>query len=270
MEVSVKRVCRPRSYLRLCRWPALVHPLLALAVLSSGCAAGSADTADEAATPAGRGSSDVLNSSTTQPANAATTPPRGTPSSTASNTPSSAPSTPATTSASEAPAVSILTPTGSGTDQSSDDDDDPDDADDRDDDDDVDDQDDDGDDDQDDDDDADDDDGDDNVDVTPPTPGAGVPDPSATPVTFTSDIRALLVNNCGRCHASGGLPAFASPNASTAFNVAVSERNAIVREITGGDMPADTCNGGAPGTAGCVSTADLALIRAWIAAGTPQ
>jgi hypothetical protein len=244
---------------------------LALAVLGSGCAAGGADTADEAATPAGRGTSNVVNTSgSTRPANAATTPPNNTPSTPATSAPAtSAPatSTPATSSASEAPAVSTLTPTGNGSAQIGDDDD-------QDDDDDADDQDDDRDDDDDQkDDDVDDgDDGDDgdDVDVTPPAPGAGVPAPSVTPVTFTSDIRSLLVDNCGRCHASGGLPAFASANASTAFNVAVSERNAIVREITAGDMPADTCNGGAPGTAGCVSTADLALIRAWIAAGAPQ
>jgi hypothetical protein len=244
-----------------------VHPLLALAVLGSGCAAGGADTADEAATPTGPGTSNVNSSGSTRPANAATTPPSSMPNDT-SSTPTA--STPATSSASEAPAVSTLTPGGNGSAQIADDDDrdDDDDVDDND----VDDQDDDDDQDDGDDDDDDDDDDDENDDgdVTPPAPGPGVPAPSVTPVTFTNDIRPILVDNCGRCHASGGLPAFASANASTAFNVAVSERSSIVREITAGDMPADTCNGGAPGTAGCVSTADLALIRAWIAAGTPQ
>jgi hypothetical protein len=169
------------------------------------------------------------------------------------------------TNVSEAPTLSTLSPgvetQGGGDDDDLDGDDDDQEDDDRDDDDD-----DQEDDDRDDDDDLDD---EDDVGVSPPDPGAGTPDPGAPAVTFTSDIRALLVENCGRCHSSGGLPNFASANAATAFDVAVSERNAIVREITSGSMPADTCDG-APGTAGCVSTEDLALIRAWIAAGTPE
>jgi len=151
-------------------------------------------------------------------------------------------------------------------------DDDGDDDDDRDDDDGDDD---DGDDDDGDDDDGDDDDGDDDDDDgagTNPTPTPN-PDPVTPPpadaVTFTADIRPILLDNCGRCHASGGLPNFASNDAARGYDVAFAERNSIVGEIRGGDMPADTCNG-APGSNGCVSVADFALIQQWVAAGAPE
>jgi len=97
--------------------------------------------------------------------------------------------------------------------------------------------------------------------VTPPPAGAAV--------TFTANIHPILVQECARCHASGGLPRFAQANAAAAFDIAVSNRNQIVRLIQSGDMPADTC-GGAPGSQGCVSVANLTLIQQWIAAGTPE
>jgi mono/diheme cytochrome c family protein len=105
--------------------------------------------------------------------------------------------------------------------------------------------------------------------VTPPAPDPGNPPPPADAVTFTADIRPILVANCGRCHASGGLPQFASANAATGFDVAFRERNSIVSEIRNGNMPADTCNGD-PGSAGCVSVADFNLIQQWVAAGAPE
>jgi hypothetical protein len=65
------------------------------------------------------------------------------------------------------------------------------------------------------------------------------------------------------------LPQFASADAARGYDVAFAERNSIVNEIRGGDMPADTCNG-APGTSGCVSVADFELIQQWVAAGAPE
>jgi hypothetical protein len=128
-------------------------------------------------------------------------------------------------------------------------------------------------DDDDDEDDEDDDDDDDDTGATPPDPGTPPVDPGTPPpadaVTFSADIRPILVTNCGRCHASGGLPQFASDNAATGYDVAFSERNSIVSEIRSGNMPADTCNG-APGSDGCVSVADFNLIQQWVAAGAPE
>jgi hypothetical protein len=117
------------------------------------------------------------------------------------------------------------------------------------------------------------DDDDDDTGVTPPDPGTppvtpGNP-PPADAITFTADIRPILVTNCGRCHASGGLPQFASANAATGYDVAFRERNSIVSEIRSGNMPADTCNG-SPGSNGCVSVADFNLIQQWVAAGAPE
>jgi hypothetical protein len=123
-----------------------------------------------------------------------------------------------------------------------------------------------------DDDDGDDDDDDDGTGVTPPDPGpppANPGNPPADAITFAADIRPILVANCGRCHASGGLPQFASANAATGYDVAFRERNNIVSEIRSGNMPADTCNG-APGSNGCVSVADFNVIQQWVAAGAPE
>jgi hypothetical protein len=114
----------------------------------------------------------------------------------------------------------------------------------------------------------DDDDDDDGAGATPaPTPPPANPSPDA--VTFTADIRSILLDNCGRCHASGGLPRFASNDAASSFDVAFQERNSIIQEIQSGNMPADTCNG-APGSNGCVSVADFNLIRQWVADGAPE
>ncbi|HWO10968.1 MAG TPA: hypothetical protein VNN80_15845, partial [Polyangiaceae bacterium] len=79
----------------------------------------------------------------------------------------------------------------------------------------------------------------------------------------------ILLDNCGRCHASGGLPNFASNDAARGYDVAFDERNSIVREIRSGSMPEDTCNG-APGSNGCVSVEEFALIQQWVADGAPE
>lgn len=135
----------------------------------------------------------------------------------------------------------------------------------------------DGDDDGDDDDDRDDDDddGDNGGDAPPPppvnpppvNPPPGNPPPDA--VTFTNDIRPILIAECGRCHASGGLPQFASANPATGYAAAFRERNEIISEIRSGGMPEDTCDG-PPGSNGCVSVADFQLIQRWVAAGAPE
>jgi hypothetical protein len=75
------------------------------------------------------------------------------------------------------------------------------------------------------------------------------------------------VTNCSRCHANGGLPQLANANIETAFNAARREARDIVELIQDGEMPADTCNG-PPGSNGCVSSADFALIRQWVNGGT--
>jgi hypothetical protein len=103
----------------------------------------------------------------------------------------------------------------------------------------------------------------------PPAPNPGSQTPAPDAVTFTADVRPILLTNCGRCHANGGLPQFANANAATGFDVAFRERNRIVSEIRSGNMPADTCRG-APGSNGCVSVADFNLIQQWVAAGAPE
>jgi mono/diheme cytochrome c family protein len=114
-----------------------------------------------------------------------------------------------------------------------------------------------------------DDDGDNAAPAAPANPAANPGTPAAELVTFTSDIRTILLDNCASCHSSGRLPNFAAANAATSYDVAVQQRNNIVSLIAAGEMPADTCRG-APGTNGCVSVADFNLIRQWVAAGVPE
>jgi len=278
-----------RSNLMPFFWAKLVASALLAGSVFTGCAAGGGsgdDVVDELATPS---------TSTPQaPVRPVTTPTTPT-TETGSGTPAATGGTPVTSevtpvSPEQPPAPSrdtSGTPPEAGGDDGANpgaggipaDDDDDDDRDDDDDDGDDDDDDDDGDDDDDDDDDGDDDDddddddGDDDGNANPnPNPNPN-PDPVTPPagdaVTFTADIRPILLENCGRCHASGGLPQFASADAARGYDVAFDERNSIVSEIRGGDMPADTCNG-APGSNGCVSAADFALIQQWVAAGAPE
>jgi hypothetical protein len=123
-------------------------------------------------------------------------------------------------------------------------------------------------DDDDDDDDQDDDDQDDDDNAAPAPPNPAPPAPVAG-ITFTDDVYPILVSNCARCHAAGGLPNLASANVDTAFNTAVRESGEIVSLIADGEMPADTCSG-PPGSNGCVSVASFNVIREWVAAGRPR
>lgn len=123
-----------------------------------------------------------------------------------------------------------------------------------------------------DDEDIDDDDGDDNDgddDAANPDEEVGV-DPGPENVTFTNDVRAILVTQCGRCHAAGNLPNFASADAEAGYTVAAREAREILEELSAGAMPLDTCRGGEPGEAGCVSVAEFETIRAWVDADVPE
>jgi len=269
-------------------WATLAVPALLLGV-ASGCAAGEGK-GDSGASSVSPGVSNNPRTPPATPANngSSTVAPGGAAPST--QTPAtSTPSVPEGTVPTETvppetlppPNLAPVTPPAAGNDpprigddDGDDDDDDDDDDRDRDDDDDGDDDDDRGDDD---DDDGDDDDDDDNAaPAVPANPGGNAggnpganPETPAQLVTFTSDIRDILLDNCARCHSSGGLPLFAAANAATSYDVAVRERNDIVSLIAAGEMPADTCRG-APGTNGCVSVAEFNLIRDWVAAGVPE
>jgi hypothetical protein len=289
-----------RSSLMPFFWSRWFAPAFLAGALASGCAAGGGSLEGDGTEPFEQGSPPATNTPTLPNAAPPSAPPaqnQGTPPGNAAQTPTTpltpaAPSEPAPENAAGSDGNSEVLPTperdepavppnpggnGGGNPAGDDDDDgDNDDDDDGDNDDDNDDGDDNDDDDDRDDDDGDGDDGDDDDDddagVNPPPNPAPNPDPVTPPadvLTFTADIRPILVTNCGRCHASGGLPNFASANAATGFDVAFRERNEIIELIQDGEMPADTCNG-APGSNGCVSVADFDLIRQWVAAGAPE
>ena len=102
----------------------------------------------------------------------------------------------------------------------------------------------------------------------PPSPPPANP-PPADAVGFDAQIFPILSANCARCHAGGGLPPLASSNIDTAFDTARGLAGRIVSLVGAGDMPPDTCSG-PPGSNGCVSAADFALIQNWVNAGTPR
>jgi hypothetical protein len=290
----VKSDFQLRSNLMPFFWVKLVVPALLMGAIGSGCSAGSVDDAphfdDTPSTPAATPASNAAQNPRPAPAapasgattNASTTPASNTASGSAANTAGSSSNAAngAANDGDEALPTPALDPgaapeeqdesganAGSDDQNAADDDDGDDDeiGDDNGGDDDDGDDDGGGDDDGEDDDDGDDD--DDGTGATPPPPPPV--NPGSDAVTFTADIRPILLDNCGRCHASGGLPRFASNDAASSFDVAVQERNSIISEIQRGSMPADTCNG-APGSNGCVSVADFDLIRQWVAAGTPE
>jgi hypothetical protein len=258
-----------RSNLMPLFWAKLVAPALLLGLAASGCAAGGGRDGrsdDMTLTPSAPSSP---SNPVTSPALASPAPPATAPNTqTSSGAASNAASTPAVNASEAANAASNAESEAArapGRDANAepqdgdDDDDEADDEDDRRDDDDG--------------DDDDDDDGSDDVGTTPasnpPPANPGDQNPAPDALTFSADIRPILISNCGRCHASGGLPQFASANAATGFDVAFQERNAIISEIRSGNMPADTCNG-APGSNGCVSVADFNSIQQWVAAGAPE
>ena len=261
------RILKPLS------WPKLVTHALLIGVVASGCAAGGGLGEDEVGDDSSSAPGASAPSSRPPAIAPAPTDTASSPSDSSEATAAGDDVSPSDTPASELlpdPELDEVAPPVDPGDDSNDDDRDDDDRDDddRDDDDDDDRDDDDRDDDDDDrdDDDDDDDDRDDDAGVTPPVQ----PDPNNPNVlTFTADIRPILVTNCGRCHASGGLPNFASANAALGYDEAFDERDEIVSEIRRGSMPADTCNG-PPGSNGCVSVADFNLIQQWVAAGAPE
>jgi hypothetical protein len=102
--------------------------------------------------------------------------------------------------------------------------------------------------------------------------GRGDAGNSPAAVTYTKDIQPILMAQCTPCHSTdrdGG------HNAASSYADAVRVSADMINEIRTGGMP-DTgqgnagCRGGAPGSAGCVSVANFALIQQWVADGTPQ
>jgi hypothetical protein len=75
-----------------------------------------------------------------------------------------------------------------------------------------------------------------------------------------------LLANCSPCHSTGSS---GGHSAASDYDDAVRVAEEMVEEISSGGMPL-TCGGGDPGTAGCVSVADFALIQEWVDNDTPE
>lgn len=92
--------------------------------------------------------------------------------------------------------------------------------------------------------------------------GAGV---SNGPVGFAADVYPILQANCGPCHTtdySGGHNV-ASSDEAEAYGFAQMIGGRLLQRVNGGGMP-PTCSG-VPGDPGCLSAAEVDLIRRWTA-----
>lgn len=89
-------------------------------------------------------------------------------------------------------------------------------------------------------------------------------------IGFADDIHPILVANCGACHAS--VPSrgrFANANVDLAYEEALGLADEIVQRLGSGTMPPQ-CGSQPPGSPGCVSEPDFALIQTWSDLGLPR
>ena len=94
------------------------------------------------------------------------------------------------------------------------------------------------------------------------TPGTGTPVANAAP-SFKTDVAPLLAQTCAGCHAKGkdgefDLLLFDSTG-QVSYSAARASAGSIVRQVSSGAMPK---------TGAKLTTAQIALIRAWQASGS--
>jgi hypothetical protein len=97
------------------------------------------------------------------------------------------------------------------------------------------------------------------------SPFNGSPGVGNGPVGFAADVYPILQANCGPCHTtdySGGHNV-ASSDEAEAYGFAQMIGGRLLERVNGGGMP-PTCSG-VPGDAGCLSVAEVDLIRRWTA-----
>jgi hypothetical protein len=108
-----------------------------------------------------------------------------------------------------------------------------------------------------------------------PRPDGGLGEPGPVPaeapdvaLSFATDVHPIFSQRCGPCHTTqrvarhnvgGALPG--------AYADALALGQVLLARIDGGSMP-PTCDG-APGSSGCLSVADVELVRRWIGQGSP-
>lgn len=108
------------------------------------------------------------------------------------------------------------------------------------------------------------------ADAGPPAqePESAPPEPEVA-VSFAADIRPIFARRCGPCHTTehtaghnvgGALPG--------AYADAQRLGQLLLARIDGGSMP-PSCDG-APGSEGCLSVADVELVRSWLEQGLPR
>ena len=102
----------------------------------------------------------------------------------------------------------------------------------------------------------------------------------AAPVTYTNDVKPILLQHCSPCHSTGGsgganlATSYASTQlASYACAGKTKGECALVRAQNGSMPPGAGCTGDPTKDAGnpkCLTAAEQQTLQAWIAAGQPQ
>lgn len=100
---------------------------------------------------------------------------------------------------------------------------------------------------------------------TSPTDSIGTDD-----ISFEADVWPIFNANCGPCHESQrqGGHNVGSDDIEISFEAAVGFESLILKDLLSGSMPPG-CAGGAREDA-CVSEAEVDVVRAWFAAGSPR
>ena len=96
-------------------------------------------------------------------------------------------------------------------------------------------------------------------------------------VSFALDLRPIFVASCSPCHfnENNGGHNIASDDLAAAYAEAVDLGQTIVNRVNGGGMPPsnaeppNNCDGN-PGDPGCLTVAEVELIRTWLDQCTPR
>ena len=94
-------------------------------------------------------------------------------------------------------------------------------------------------------------------------------EPAAGALSFEADVQPIFADTCGPCHGAAAQSGvnIGDDDVEAAFDNAVEKEDRVFDRIEAGTMPPG-CSG-PPGSSGCMTEEDFAVIEAWYEAGTP-